>query len=97
MKRITQISRDIPLEVLVDNYPFAGHYLSQQGIRCIACGEPVWLTLEEAAKEMGFDDQDIAEFVNELNLMAMNEMNNKKNGKPVRITSISITHLKPPG
>ena len=39
----------------------------RRGIRCIACGEPIWGTLEEAAREKGFGDQEIQEFVRELN------------------------------
>ena len=64
MSRKAQISRDISIEVLVEKYPFASHYLASRGIRCVACGEPVWLTLEEAAKERGFSDHDIDEVIN---------------------------------
>ncbi len=34
------------------------------------CGEPVWGTLEDAAKEKGFNDADIQEFCKELNQLA---------------------------
>lgn len=64
------ITKDIEIEDLVSNYPFSVRYLSQQGIRCIACGEPIWGTLEEAAKEKGFDDNKIDAFLLELNEMA---------------------------
>lgn len=75
MSRTAQISRTISIELLVEKYPFASHYLAVKGIRCVACGEPVWLTLEEAAKERDFDDDAIDEVVNELKMMAINEMN----------------------
>jgi methionine synthase II (cobalamin-independent) len=65
MKEI-EISKDIYIEDLVNVYPFSIRFLSQKGIRCIACGEPVWGTLEEAAKEKGFKDTDIQSFVDEL-------------------------------
>jgi len=64
------IDKNIEIEDLVNDYPFSVKYLSEQGIRCIACGEPIWGTLEEAAKEKGFDDSKIDHFVNELNEMA---------------------------
>jgi len=66
------ITKEIQIEELVEDYPFSVKYLSQNGIRCIACGEPIWGTLEEAAKEKGFDDDKIDYFVNELNKMAEN-------------------------
>ncbi len=55
------------IEELVDESPDAVTYLMKQGIRCIRCGEPIWGTLEEAAKEKGFNDNDIKRFVKELN------------------------------
>ena len=37
---------------------------------CLACGEPIWGTLEEAAKKKGFSDEEIEIFVKELNALA---------------------------
>jgi hypothetical protein len=68
MKKQTQITKEISVEDLITIYPFARHYLAQKGIRCVACGEGVWLTLEEAA------------VVNELRLMAMREENYERHG-----------------
>lgn len=65
------IDRNITIEDLVDEYPFAVGYLSEKGIRCIKCGEPIWGTLQEACIEKGFDDKQIEIFVIELN-----ELNN---------------------
>jgi len=42
----------------------------EKGIRCIRCGEPIWGTLEEAAKEKDFDDEAIDTFVKEMNDLA---------------------------
>lgn len=64
------ITKEIQIEDLVEQYPFSVKYLSQNGIRCIACGEPIWGTLEEAAKEKGFDDEKINFFIDEMNKMA---------------------------
>ncbi len=64
------ITKDIQIEDLVENYPFAVRYLMEKKIRCIMCGDPVWGTLEEAAREKGFDEKDIRVFVDELNTLA---------------------------
>ena len=64
------IDKDITIEKLVAQMPEAVRFLMKKGIRCIACGEPVWGTLSEAAQEKGFDDAAIEQFVAELNEMA---------------------------
>ena len=64
------ITKDILIEELVDNYPFSVRYLMEKGIRCIMCGEPIWGTLEEVAKEKDFDDKTIEAFVSEMNKLA---------------------------
>ncbi len=66
----TKITKDIEIEDLVNTLPDAVVYLMEQGIRCLRCGEPIWGTLESAAKEKGFSDKDIERFVKELNEMA---------------------------
>ena len=62
-----KITKDITIEDLVTVKVGSVRYLADRGIKCIACGEPIWGTLEEAAKEKGFSDKDIAVFVRELN------------------------------
>jgi hypothetical protein len=42
-------------------------YLIEKGIRCLRCGEPIWGSLESAAKEKGFKDKEISKFVAEIN------------------------------
>ncbi len=69
------IQKDIEIEELVRSFPYSVRYLMEKGIRCIACGEPIWGTLEEAAKEKGFQDADIAVFVNDLNKLASEDQN----------------------
>ncbi len=64
------ITADIEIEQLVREYPFAVKYLAEQGIRCIACGEPIWGSLKEAALEKKFSEADIQKFVQELNQLA---------------------------
>ncbi|MBN2892630.1 MAG: hypothetical protein JXL97_12250 [Bacteroidales bacterium] len=60
------ITKETTIEELVENLTGAVKYLMEQGIRCIICGEPIWGTLEEAAKEKGFNDEQIAVFVADL-------------------------------
>ncbi len=66
---MTEITKDITIEDLTDDYSFSVNYLSKKGIRCIVCGEPIWGTLEEACDEKGFSAEDIEKVVKELNEM----------------------------
>lgn len=66
MESQTLISKDILFEDLLETVPGAVTYLMQNGIKCIACGEPIWGTLGQAAQENGFTDQEIDVFVAEL-------------------------------
>ncbi len=50
------IARDISIEDLIRRVPSAVGYLMEKGIKCIACGEPIWGTLESAARDKGFTD-----------------------------------------
>ncbi len=61
------VTKNILIEELVKIIPQSVTYLMEKGIRCIRCGEPIWGTLEEASKEKGFSDKDIAGFVDDLN------------------------------
>jgi methionine synthase II (cobalamin-independent) len=71
---MNKITKDIYIEELVDILPDSVQYLMEEGIKCIACGEPIWGTLEEAAKEKGFDNSQITKFENDLTQL----LNNKK-------------------
>lgn len=62
-----KITKDIEIEDLVRIIPNAVVYLMEKGIRCLRCGEPIWGSLESAAKEKGFSDKEIVNFVNDLN------------------------------
>lgn len=69
------ITKDITIEDLVEDYPFSVNYLSKKGIRCIACGEPIWGTLEEACIEKNFSQEDIDAVVEELNQLSKEQQN----------------------
>ncbi len=61
------IAKDMTIEDLVREYPQSVRFLMEKGIKCIACGEPIWGTLEQAAREKGFADEQIEALVAELN------------------------------
>jgi len=67
-----KIIKEITIEELTETLPESVKYLMNEGIKCIACGEPIWGTLEEAALEKGFDQDTISRFVKELNEMVTN-------------------------
>ena len=69
------ITKKIEIEDLIKEIPQSVSYLMEKEIRCLRCGEPIWGTLETAAKEKGFNDLEIESFVNDLN----NLMNEKVN------------------
>lgn len=68
------ITKDISIEELVQRLPSSVSYLMEKGIKCLACGEPIWGTLESAAREKGFNDSEIAGFVEDLNSMNKNSI-----------------------
>lgn len=61
------IHKDILIEELIAIIPESVSYLMKKGIKCIACGEPIWGTLAEAAREKGFSEGEIEQIVHELN------------------------------
>jgi methionine synthase II (cobalamin-independent) len=64
-----KITREITIEDLVNEKIDSVRYLADKGIKCIACGEPIWGTLEEAAREKGFGDEEIERFVKDLDAL----------------------------
>lgn len=66
------VEKNIPIEELIRKHPFSVHYLMKKGIKCIVCGEPIWGTLEDAAKEKGLSEQDVDRIVEELNELIEN-------------------------
>ncbi len=60
------ITRSILIEDIVHEYPVAVEYLMRQGIKCLACGEPLWGTLESVAREKGFGEEEIDRYVAEI-------------------------------
>lgn len=60
------IHKDILIEDLVTIIPESVSYLMKRGIKCIACGEPIWGTLADATKEKGFGEKELDQVVEEL-------------------------------
>lgn len=63
------IDKTISIEELIQRLPSSVRFLSEKGIRCIVCGEPIWGTLEEAALEKGLKQEEIASVVEQLKNM----------------------------
>ena len=63
------ITKKISIEELLDVKPESVGYLLEKGIACLVCGEPIWGTLEEAAKLKGYDETAIDKFISELNAL----------------------------
>lgn len=64
---MNKITPDTPIEEIVEDYPELVRPLREFGIKCIACGEPVWGTLKENAEVKGI--QNVEDIVVELNKM----------------------------
>jgi iron-sulfur cluster repair protein YtfE (RIC family) len=62
------ITKDWLIEDLIREFPQAVKILREKKIRCIACGEPIWGTIAEAAQEKQFSEKQIADLIVELNL-----------------------------
>jgi hypothetical protein len=57
----------ISIEELLDRYPGCVRFLIDKGLPCLVCGEPSWGTLEELARDKGWDDRDIDHLIEEMN------------------------------
>ncbi len=61
-----EITKSIEIDDLVRNYPASIKFLAEKNIKCIACGEPIWGTLEEAALEKGYSSDEVDSLVSAL-------------------------------
>ncbi len=75
MPEMPEISENIAIADLVATYPFSVSFLSERNLHCIICGEPVWGTLKELARDKNFSPKQIQELVEELKSKA-NRMTN---------------------
>ncbi|MFB0564217.1 MAG: DUF1858 domain-containing protein [Candidatus Aminicenantaceae bacterium] len=51
-----EITLDTPIEELVKEHPEAVGFLARHKVRCIRCGEPLWLTVGELLNEEGVEN-----------------------------------------
>lgn len=66
MKRI---EKSTYIEELIEVKPSSLEYLLDRGIACLVCGEPIWGTLGEVCHEKGYDEEQIAKFVEDINAL----------------------------
>ena len=64
-----KITANTYLEEIINIIPDSVLYLQKKGIKCIACGEPVWGTLQDAADLKNIEAQELSVIVSELNEM----------------------------
>ncbi len=69
------IQRDTSIEDLVRAVPKAVAYMRNKGIKCLACGEPIWGTIEEAAIEKGFSGAEIDDIIEDLRALEKDRQN----------------------
>jgi len=65
------INKEILIEDLVQQYPKLIGPLKTEGIVCLACGEPLWGTLEAQAIEKGLNNID--EIVQRMNALIVEQ------------------------
>lgn len=61
-----EITPEITIEELVENYPESVRILRNRQLICIICGEPVWGTLEQLAKRKNLTDGEIQMIIEEI-------------------------------
>ena len=52
------VYKDMTIEELVEKYPQTIGHLSEMGVNCVVCGEPLWGTIEENIESKGLTDLD---------------------------------------
>ena len=70
-----RIYKKILIEKLIAKYPDAATFLMKKGIRCVVCGEPLWGTLEQAALGKGFNEKEVENLIDELNISIIRTSN----------------------
>jgi len=71
MRKKQSITGTTTIEDIVTYYPGLIRPLREYGIKCIACGEPIWGTLEENAAEKGI--QNLETIIEKLNIIIRSE------------------------
>jgi len=66
-----EITGEIQVADLISHYPFSTSFLSRKNLQCIICGEPVWGTLSELARDKHYTPEQIVALVEELKSAAI--------------------------
>jgi len=84
------IDKAMLIEDLVEAYPKLIGPLKVAGIVCLACGEPVWGTLEEQAAEKGITNID--EIVERMNaILDGSDIEAERSGAQIKIDPAKLT------
>jgi methionine synthase II (cobalamin-independent) len=65
-----KIEASTTIEDIVKDYPELIRPLREFGIKCVACGEPLWGTLQENANDKGIEN--LETILDQLNKMIQN-------------------------
>jgi len=60
------VSRESLIEELVKANPEVVRFLIMEGLPCVICGDPFWGSLEELARQKGWDDAQIDSLVEKM-------------------------------
>ena len=77
MDQVTEIKATTTIEDIVKDYPELIRPLKEYGIKCVACGEPIWGTLEENASERKIGN--LETIIDQLNKMIQGKQSGKNN------------------
>jgi len=61
-----RIRPETTIEEIVQEHPELIKLLMEYGIKCVSCGEPLWGSIEENAREKGISN--LGEIIKKLNL-----------------------------
>lgn len=64
-----EITPNSTIEEIIDKIPKSMDYFQKKGIKCFACGDIVWDTLKEATDKLNYSKEQLAEVIDELNLL----------------------------
>jgi hypothetical protein len=64
---MTRAERTTNIEELISEHPGTVRLMINHNIPCLVCGEPVWSTVEESAREAGKTEEEIDMVIEELN------------------------------
>lgn len=70
MEKRSKIEANTTIEDIVKDYPELIRPLREFGIKCVACGEPLWGTLKENANDKGIGN--LETILKQLNKMIQN-------------------------